>query len=617
MSYPRPIELLAPARCADTAIEAIKHGADAVYIGSVSHGARSAAANTLADIERVVQYAHPYGVRVYVTLNTIIYSDELRAVERMIHELYRIGVDALIVQDMGLLRMELPPIALHASTQCDIATPDKARFLRDAGFSQLVLARELTLSETAAIHSAVPDVALEAFIHGALCVSYSGNCHAGTAVAGRSANRGECPQLCRLPYDLVDATGRVIMRGKHLLSLRDLNRSAVIADMLEAGISSFKIEGRLKDAAYVKNVTAAYRKIIDGIISENPERYCRSSFGSSRISFTPDLNESFNRGYTEYFTRHERPDATMASLLSPKWCGTPVGKVTHCAKGYIKAELTTELNNGDGLGFFDPATGQFKGFRLNRVSGRTLYPATPQSIPPGTVLYRNFNKNLSGIMDGDTASRTIDVTFKLHTAPGSIVLDATDERGCSVSVAESIAIEPAATPQETRRHDILTKTGTTIYRVTCVTDSAGAVFIPAKQLTALRRRTLEALDSAWRSIYTYEYRCDEKNDAPLWDGLHTLTYHNNVANHAAKAFYRSHGAQSIEPAMEINKTPSSPIRIMTTRYCLRRELGACLRNPAQASSLPKDLYLVNGKLKLHLTFDCSKCGMMIDLIKNT
>ena len=321
---PRPIELLAPARNAATARAAILHGADAVYIGASHHGARAAAGNSVADIAATAELAHLYGARVYVTVNTLVYDNELAEVEQLAKELYRAGVDALIVQDMALLRLDLPPIALHASTQCDIRTPEKARFLADAGFSQIVLARECTLEETAAIAAAVPDTPIEAFCHGALCVSYSGDCQASFATTGRSANRGECAQICRLPYDLTDHAGRVIVRNRHLLSLRDLNRSADIAAMLAAGVSSFKIEGRLKDEAYVKNTVAAYRAIIDRAIAAEPQNYRRLSAGTSSLTFTPDLSRSFNRGYTPYFLTSD-PRQKMGSHLSPKSTGTAVG----------------------------------------------------------------------------------------------------------------------------------------------------------------------------------------------------------------------------------------------------------------------------------------------------
>lgn len=609
---PRPIELLAPARDADTAIEAIKHGADAVYIGASSHGARASAGNSVSEIKRVVDFAHPFGAKVYVTINTIIYPNEIQQVEELICDLYRIKVDALIVQDMALLRMNIPPIALHASTQCEISTPDKARFLAEAGFSQLVLARELSIDETSEIHRTVPDTPLEAFVHGALCVSYSGDCQAGYAVAGRSANRGECPQICRLPFDLIDERGNTLIKGKHLLSLRDLNRSNAIAEMMAAGVSSFKIEGRLKDISYVKNVTAAYRRAIDAVIAANPTLYRRSSFGRSQLSFTPDLNKSFNRGYTEYFTRSTVPTGKMSASDTPKWCGEKVGtviSVTH--GGAIKAKLSQQLANGDGLGFFDSQR-RFQGFLLNRIDGQMLFPATKQSPEPGATLYRNRDRLRTTALEADTATRTIDATLSLRIIPGGIAIDATDERGCRASVSVEADVQQASTSQSQRRIATLRKSGDTIYRITDITDLPDDIFVPAKVITSLRRNALKALDSAWLATYSFDYRHAEKRDARLWNDTTTLTYHNNVANHLARQFYVEHGASQIEPALESARPAASAdrMRVMTTRFCLRRELGACTRTPG-AKNLPSKLYLKNGNRRFELKFNCAGCRMHV------
>ena len=608
---PRPIELLAPARNADIAIEAIRHGADAVYMGAASHGARAAAGNSLQDIARAVDYAHQFGARIYVTVNTIIYDDELQAVERLIHRLYGIGVDALIVQDMALLRMALPPIALHASTQCDIHSVEKARFLQSAGFSQLVVARELSIEEMSRIHHAV-DVPLEAFVHGALCVSYSGDCQAGFATMGRSANRGECPQICRHKFDLTDADGRVIVAGKHLLSLRDLNRSQQLAAMLHAGISSFKIEGRLKDAAYVKNVVGAYRQALDSIIDANPHLYTRSSAGTSALTFTPDLTKSFNRGYTEYFTTATRPQIRMAAMDSPKWIGEPVGTVISSTPRAIKARLPATLANGDGLGYFD-ARNEFQGFRLNRIEGNTLFPAQPMAIPAGTQLYRNHDRLRAEMMESDTARRTIDVALTLRTSPWGIALDIADRYGHRATATATLQLSEARTPQSDMRRDILSKTGDTIFRVTNVDDLAGDIFIPKSSLAALRRDATTALSRAIRITHRYDYRRTEDTAAEL--PATELTYHDNVANRLAADFYRSHSATSIQPALETDRAPlQESTRIMTTRYCLRRELGYCLRTP-QGRQLPQPLFLRSGSMRLALHFDCPNCRMHVHTTK--
>lgn len=608
MSASRKIELLAPARDADIAIEAIRHGADAVYMGASSHGARSSAANSTGDVARVVEYAHRFGARVYVTVNTIIYDCELRDVERMVAELYRIGTDALIVQDMALLDMDIPPIALHASTQCDIRNADTARFLAGAGFSQLVLARELGVSEISEIHRAV-DVPLEVFVHGALCVSYSGDCQAGFALQGRSANRGECPQICRHAFDLTDERGNVLVRGKHLLSLRDLNRSARLADLMEAGASSFKIEGRLKDAAYVKNVVAYYRRTIDEIIEKNPDRYVRSSTGRSDVTFTPDLNRSFNRGYTEYFTTQRRPQVKMASTDSPKWTGTTVGRVTQCTPRGIKARLTTELSNGDGLGYFD-AEGRFCGFRLNRVEGTMLYPATRVSIPAGTELFRNHDRRFQAELEGDTARRRIPVKLTLRRTGRGIAIDAADDAGHSASVATDMELQRARTPQEASRRRLLGRTGDTDFEVTEVTDTAGETFIPNSALADLRRSAMESLGRSIKICHSYDYH--RRSDEAVKVSGSSLTYHANVANSVAERFYRAHGAQRVERALESSGRPvGAGTRVMNTRYCIRREFGCCLRTP-EGDKWPRGpLYLSDAGESLRVEFDCRNCEMNI------
>ncbi|MDE5744406.1 MAG: U32 family peptidase, partial [Paramuribaculum sp.] len=407
MIHPRQIELLAPAKNSEIAIEAIKHGADAVYIGAPTNGARAAAANTISDIATVVRFAHLFNARVYVTVNTIIYESELKAVEKMIRELYKIGVDALIVQDMSVLKMDIPPIALHASTQCDIRTPEKAEFLEAAGFSQIVPARELSLKETAEICAAV-NIPVEVFVHGALCVSYSGACYSSLATTGRSANRGECAQICRLPYTLYDCAGKELIKEKHLLSLRDLNRIADLEQLLTAGVSSFKIEGRLKDATYVKNVVTAYRTAIDSIIGANPQLYSRSSSGTVNTSFIPDLSKSFNRGYTSYFTHTPAPKQQMASFESPKWTGEKIGTVRTAGSAFLVLDTKESLSNGDGLGYFN-TKGKFCGFRVNRTEGNKVFPASPISIKPHTEIFRNNNKSWNDRLSADTATRTIAV----------------------------------------------------------------------------------------------------------------------------------------------------------------------------------------------------------------
>jgi putative protease len=603
---PRPIELLAPARDAAIAIEAIKHGADAVYMGGPSHGARSAATNSVDDIARVADYAHRFNVRVYVTLNTLIYEDELRQVEAVVSQLYDAGVDALIVQDMALLEMDIPPIQLHASTQCDIRSAEKARFLQDVGFSQLVLPRELSLEEIRQIR-AVTDVPLEAFVHGALCVSYSGDCQAGYAAMGRSANRGECPQICRLKYDLTDCNGNTLVKNKHLLSLRDMNRSTDIYEMLEAGVSSLKIEGRLKDMSYVKNTVAAYRAIIDDIIRDNTDRYCRASSGHCDVSFNPDLSKSFNRGFTSYFLNGVNSVNKMAAVNTPKMVGERVGVVSGGHGKTIKARLNARLHNGDGIGFFNDFD-EFDGFRVNRVEGNSLHLANPVAINPGTVLYRNYDKEWSDSLAGETSQRYVNVRMSVKSVGNDrISLTISDERGNCVTKTAEVELSPAKSPQEDARRRVLTKTGDTIYRVDSVDDRLGNLFVPSSVMTRLRRETLCLLDSAQKMRYESLKRAPKLQSVFPY---RSLTYHDNVANSSAENFYKKHSVSEIEPALEV-KRPTGELRVMSTRYCIRREFCSCLKSE-NGKQWRGPLYLkILSERRYRLDFDCAKCQMSV------
>lgn len=605
-SRPRSIELLAPARNAEVAIEAIKHGADAVYMGAMSHGARAAAGNSLEDIERVVRFAHTFNARVYITVNTIIYDSEIETVERLIRDLYRIGVDALIVQDMALLRMNIPPIALHASTQCDIRDAAKARFLESVGFSQIVIARELSLNEMADICRNV-SIPVETFVHGALCVSYSGDCQAGFATMRRSANRGECPQICRQKFDLVDGKGETLIEGKHLLSLRDLNRSQALEEMLEAGITSFKIEGRLKDALYVKNVVGVYRKLLDDIIKKNPGRFVRASRGICRLTFNPDLSTSFNRGFTDYFTRSVQPKEKLASFDSTKWIGCPIGKTLSVKGNKITAHLTAAVANGDGIGYFDNRR-EFHGFRINRVEGSELYAATRVDIPKGATLYRNSDRVRTAMLEKDSGQRFMEIQLVLRRAgEWGVALDAFIDGINIASVAEPIDLAPARTPQSEQRIEVLQRTGDTCWRIESVEDRIGDMFIPRSAVADLRRRILTVLERRLRATYHYDYRKKEDFESSLPNG-NSLTYHDNVANSLAHLFYTQHGARNISPAIETSKTVADGTTVMTTRYCLRRECGYCRKTP-HGKNWPDDLFLISGPVKLKVEFDCAACRM--------
>lgn len=610
MTKPVDIELLAPARDADIAIAAIDHGADAVYMGASHHGARADATNTLDDVRRACDYAHQFNAKIYATVNTLIYDDELMEVERLVHDLYRIGVDALIVQDMGLLRLDLPPIALHASTQCDLRTPEKARFLEALGFSQLVMARELTLEEIAAIRD-VTTVPLEAFVHGALCVSFSGRCAISHVLKGRSANRGECAQLCRLPYDLVDSQGRVLVEGKHLLSLRDMARHDRLEQMMAAGVSSFKIEGRLKDIAYVKNVVAYYRRAIDKVIERQPDRYRRSSCGKTDLAFKPALEKSFNRGFTHYFLDERRPkDGTrIASIDTPKSQGELLGRVVRCNGNALTIDTRATLANGDGLSYYD-AQGTFTGMRVNRVLGNGKVLLREQAaIARGTVIYRTSDKAFNDLLSKPSATRAIAVNATLRYANGTLALTLDDERGNRVTHSMSCDLQPAAKPQDDRQKAELAKLGSTIYRLQEAL-VPGDVFIPASLLSKLRREAVELLDRAHSITRPVDKPRHEDKAAPCPTTV--LSPADNVANRLAEALYRDHGVTDITAALEAGTTADTSTPLMHTRYCLRRQLGACLMGK-NAAALPRELFLKTGSTLLRVACDCKACEMKLTL----
>lgn len=590
-SSSRAIELLAPAKNVDIAIEAINHGADAVYIGASSHGARQSAANSIDDLRRLADYAHRFKAKVYATVNTIIYENELRKVERLISDLYKAQVDALIVQDMGILRLDIPPIQLHASTQCDNCTVEKAKFLESVGFSQIVLARELTLQEIGDVCRNV-NVPVETFIHGALCVCYSGRCHASMALKGRSANRGECAQICRLPYTLRDADYKVIAKDKHLLSLKDFNLTHSIADLLTAGVSSFKIEGRLKDVAYVKNIVAHYRQIIDALIAEKPTLYHRASIGRSELSFTPQPDKSFNRGFTSYFLRDRRPKGSIASIHTPKSLGEEINDIAL-------------INNGDGISFFNQQ-GKYTGFRVNRVVDNRLVPAQPVRIPRGATLYRTSDTQWDKLMARSTAVRKIDVDIAIDSRGVSV----TDEAGNYVRHHLDVSIEKAQKPMDIRL--AFEKLGNTPYRLRNFTSTLpDNVFIPISQLTELRRRLIETLQQQAVTTYRYHYRKDENPNAVYPNDK--LDYRYNVANSLARNFYKSHGVKSIEQAIEIVNVSDGRLKVvMTCRHCILRELNMCRRDNHKAGSRYREPFSIsNGDISLQLRFNCRDCEMQL------
>lgn len=582
----RKLELLSPAGNALTAIEAIKHGADAVYIGPPSHGARVSAANSLEDIRKVVDFAHIFGAKVYVTVNTLVLDHELKEVESMIRDLYKAGVDALIVQDMGILRMDIPPIALHASTQCDIRTVEKARFLEEAGFSQLVLARELTINEISDIAHSV-SVPVEVFVHGALCVSYSGRCSAGFVCAGRSGNRGRCPQICRQSFSLTDSKGKVLAKDKYLLSLKDLNAQDILHQLVDAGVSSFKIEGRLKETGYVKNITAAYSRKLNDIIRRADGSLSRASFGTSDISFSPDVSKSFNRGFTDYMFSGKPDRRGIASMLTPKSLGEPIKDVA-------------KLRPGDGISFFN-ANGEYCGVLVNGIKHGRIIGNQPFSLPENSTLHRTFSIEWKKLMASDTASRYLNLDVSLDATGAT----AADETGAMVRLPHDFAPEKASKPADYRR--VFEKLGGTPFRLRKFDNSAPELFFPLSYLTALRRKLIEELLRVKRATVKFDYRRPENIGFPYLDV--SLSYRDNVANRLAVKFYEDHGVKKIQPALETRKkVEKKGLTLMTTRHCILRELGLCLKNKPDIS-LP--LTLKSGNLRFTPHFDCSRCEMSI------
>lgn len=601
----RPIELLAPAKNLECGIEAINHGADAVYIGAPRFGARAAAGNSLADIEALVQYAHLYNVRIYVTVNTILRDDELKETEAMIWDLYRAGVDALIVQDMGLTQLNLPPIPLHASTQMDNRTVEKVRFLADAGFRQVVLARELSVNEISRIHAACPDTLLEVFIHGALCVSYSGQCYVSEACFGRSANRGECAQFCRLQFDMTDADGKVIEKGKHLLSLKDMNQSDNLEELLDAGASSLKIEGRLKDVSYVKNVTAYYRQKLDALFKRRKE-YVRASSGSVKLAFRPQLDKSFSRGFTDYFAHGRNPG--IFSFNTPKSLGEEVGTVKEIRGNYLTVAGVKAFSNGDGLCYLD-AQGRLQGFRVNRVENNKLFPQEMPRIKPKTVLYRNFDQEFDRIMQKKSAERKLAVDVSLAENNFGFTLTICDEDGNSVSMALSKNKELARTPQHDNLINQLGKLGNTPFVPRNIdVDLSENWFIPSSELAELRRATVEKLLSLRRINYHRELWRMPETEHPY--PQKELTYLGNVMNKEAAAFYQKHGVEKIAPAFEVEHPEGAAL--MFCKHCLRYSMGWCPVHHKVKSPYREPYYLVSGDgKKFRLQFDCKNCQMKV------
>jgi 23S rRNA 5-hydroxycytidine C2501 synthase len=668
MSLPRNhLELLAPARDAAIGREAVLHGADAVYIGGPAFGARTKADNSVSDIAGLVEFARRYHSRIFVTVNTILHDSELEAARKLIHQLYDAGVDALIVQDMGILQLDIPPIALHASTQCDIRTLDKANFLSHVGFSQLVLARELTLTQIAKMRAAInPDVALEFFIHGALCVAFSGNCYISEAHTGRSANRGSCSQECRLPYTLVDQNGAVVAFDKHLLSMKDNDQSANLRRLIDAGIRSFKIEGRYKDMSYVKNVTAHYRQLLDEILEERPELRA-ASHGRCTYTFTPDPALSFNRSSTDYFVNGRQGD--IGAFDTPVHAGVAVGRVTRVTNGRIEVaplssdevlhdngksqrvlstsarhpddrhevraakpnvesiapQADTIFANGDGLTYFHGR--ELYGLQVNvaRLIGNVwqLEPnaalADLPGLKPGVLLHRNRDHVWEQTLARPSAERRTAVTMVFTETTDGFSLLVSDRRG-GVGHA-TLACEKSPAKDETKAlaslKENLCKLGGTIFSVVAESidvQCSRVYFVPASMVNALRRDAIASLDEARaKSFVRWQRFAATEPLKPYPDS--SLTFLANVYNQAARSFYEKHSVQMIEPAYELHQE-AGEVPLMVTKHCLRFAFNLC---PKQAKGVQgvqgqiraEPMQLISNGETLTLKFDCKPCEMHV------
>jgi len=600
----RKIELLAPAKNLECGIEAINHGADAVYIGAPKFSARAAAGNTSDDIKALCEHAHQYGAKVYVALNTILTDKELPDAERLIWQLYKeAGIDALIIQDMGITMLDLPPVALHASTQMDNRGVEKVKFLEEAGFRQVVLPRELSIDEIYNIALQVK-VPLEVFVHGALCVSYSGQCYISQALAGRSANKGACAQYCRLPYTLEDATGEQILSPKHLLSLKDLNLSDKLEELMDAGVSSLKIEGRLKDVSYVKNIVAYYRQKLDAIFSRRAE-YIRSSSGTSIYTFTPNPEKSFNRGFTKYFIDGRSPG--MYSPDSPKSVGEPIGKITDITTQFFKINSTKELHNGDGLCFFNSRK-ELEGIHVNRVDGDRIYPASLPEAKKGTFVYRNNDHEFEKLLLKKSADRKIIADMHLREVSFGFSLQATDEDGNYAVLNFEYPKQIAQKDQSENIRNNLSKTGNTIFRVAVVNIYFSSPwFIPASVLTDWRRQITNKLLSVRKIAYRQEIVPHRQTYHPFPEK--DITYQGNVMNEKSRQFYNQHQSQVIQPAFE--KEQQDGVPLMFTRHCIKQSLGWCPEERNGKHLYKEPFFLIYNNTILRLLFDCKNCQMKV------
>ncbi len=609
-TQPRAIELLAPAKNLECGMAAIDYGADAVYIGASSFGARVAAGNTLDDIKQLCTYAHQFDAKVYVTVNTIVYEKEVDQVRTLIRQIADAGADAVLIQDMGLVETvkACPTLEMHASTQTDNRSIEKVAWLQAQGFDRVVLARELSLEQIRQIHQALPDTELEVFVHGALCVSYSGACYASQHCFNRSANRGECAQFCRLSFDLTDSEGRMIEHDRHLLSLKDLCQIDELENIIEAGATSLKIEGRLKDITYVKNVVAAYSQQLDTIIKRNPGKYRRQSYGHTTYAFTPNLKKTFNRGFTHYFLHGRKPD--IASFDTPKALGEFVGTVKEIRGNMFSVSGTVPFANGDGLCFINKER-KLEGFRVNRVNNNFIYPLNlPSSLRRGMALYRNNDQEFERILSRKAAERKIGVTFTLNYNNGNLCLTAEDEGGRHAECQISIEYQKAKTPQEENIRRQLGKLGNTIFEIQDISidKQLSDIFIPSSRLADMRRNVVESLSGT-----SFIPKTKSKTVTPALDiekqsakELHLA----NVSNNSAKAYYESVGVHDAIEAYETSSSQKTPL--MTCRHCLRFALGHCIKHGGTRPTWHEPLFLsLPDGQRFNIRFDCKNCQMEI------
>ena len=599
------LELLCPAKDYATGVTAVDHGADAIYIGATKFGAREDAGNSLEDIEKLVQYAHQFFVKVYVTVNTIIFEEELAQVKALIEELYKLGVDAIIIQDMAILEMDLPPIQIFASTQTNNTTVEKVAFLEKVGFKRVILARELSLQEIREIRSKTT-IDLEFFIHGALCVCYSGQCYLSQEITGRSANRGACAQPCRSSYDLLDEDGRVLVKKKHLLSLKDLNLSNYLNDLIKAGITSFKIEGRLKDTSYVKNITSFYSQLLNSIIKSNPN-IKRSSSGRCDIGFEPDPDRSFNRGFTKHFISGRQ--RSQSSMDTQKSIGKKLGIVSKVDKGWFSIQGNPELANGDGLCFIN-SKGILTGLKVNKIENDKIIPYNQNGgIKVGVEIFRNFDQKFTKQLNNSNHNRWIDITVLVHEKESIIEFVVSDEDNIATYLEVENSFDLAKDPQkalETIKSQ-LSKAGDTIFRVSKIEISIDKpIFIPISHLNKIRRELLDKHLQNRLKNYKRELAMQKSNSCKYPEI--SLNFKANISNSLSKKFYSKHGVNSIDNAFEIEKANSSR-ELMVTRYCIKFEMGICPSK--QNGKKTGNLFLRDNQNLYPIEFDCKNCLMKV------